>query len=95
MTKKQKLSFYKELLKVVCENLNTRRGFCWYINNMDHWYTENKVPCIDAYDKKEFNKHLPELYAYKLNNKGYWFPENARGWQKRIDILVEIIEKLK
>lgn len=98
MTKKQRLSFYKELLRIVCEDPSVDVGFCSYITNgMDEWYNLTKVKWIYAYDDAVFAKRLPELWSYNpfLEKPSYWFPKDKKGWQKRIDILVEIIEKLE
>ena len=99
MTKAQRLSFYKELLNVVCEDECTDFGFCYYITiHMRHWYWGNRVNRIYAFDVHDFEKNLPELYAIRPTSKkvgGYWFPCTHGGWQKRIDRLVSIINKME
>jgi|688.fasta_scaffold155143_3 hypothetical protein len=100
MTHKQRLSFYKELLKVVCDDPHTGYGFCYYITReMKSWYIKNKVYPICAYDDDKFKKHLPELYKMKpektyYNNPAYWFAPTPKGWQQRIDLLQQVIDNM-
>lgn len=104
MTKKQRLSFYKELLRVVCENSSVEGGFCRYITSyMRNWYSDNGVELVWAYLDEEFKQNLPELYKMKpkitdLKWDGevdYWFPCTKQGWQQRIDLLVSVINKME
>lgn len=98
MTKKQRLSFYKELLRIVCEDHETDFGFCHYISReMGDWYRSNSVKPIWAYHCDDFQKNLPELYAMKPKNsdESYWFPCTKEGWQQRIDKLHSLIVKMK
>ena len=95
---KKRLSLYKELLKVVCKDPDTHIGYCWYISNrLEKWRKLNNYPFINAYNEEKFKKHLPELYAHKPETmiNGYWFSCTRAGWQKRINILVEIINDLE
>jgi hypothetical protein len=93
MTKKKRHEYYKKLLEVVCADPDTDIGFCWYIA-----YAMEKFHFIWAYDSKTFKKELPELFSYKPHNPNYsvhWFNTDKKGWQKRINILMECIEKTK
>lgn len=100
MTKEQKLSFYKELLKIVSEHASSSYGLCYHITiSMQHWYNINNVELIDAYWEDEFCKNLPELYKFKppLIDHGvdYWFPSTESGRQQRIEVLNSIIIKME
>ena len=92
MTKKERNKYYKELLEVVCADSNTKMGFCWYIT-----CEMKKFPFIWAYDSSTFRKELPELFSYKpvRSDHVHWFNMDKKGWQKRINILMECIEKTK
>ena len=96
LTLEERLSFYKELLRLVCRDPNVSAGYCYYMSHkMKFWYRRHStIDCIYAY---QFKQYFPELYAYKPVNliREYWFPCTAEGWQHRINILVKIIHKLE
>ena len=86
MTKRERLKFYKRLLKVVCEDPDVSCGFCHYIFDMSSMY----------YDDME--KNFPELWAKKPIrqwNAVYWFSCTYRGWKKRIALLEEVIHEME
>lgn len=81
---------YKKLLKAVCDDPDTNKGFCFYIDReLDIW----------AYDDYEFAMALPELWEKRPDVRyecgEYWFPLTPAGWKKRIKILEEVVEKLE
>lgn len=81
-TKKKRLKFYKQLLKVVCEDPDTCVGMCFYIRRI----TKNEYYINDFF----------ELYERKPKGAGiYWFPLDDKGWQKRIDIIYNIIQEME
>lgn len=87
-TKKKRLKFYKELLKVVCEDPDTYVGMCYYIS---------RIINVEMYDRDEIIKQFPELWKHrpKIKSGGYWFPLDDKGWQKRIDIIHNIIQEME
>ncbi len=87
-TKKKRLKFYKQLLEVVCEDPDTCVGMCFYIS---------RIINVEMYDGDEIIKQFPELWKYrpKIKSGGYWFPLNSKGWQKRIDIIYNIIQEME
>ena len=88
-----RLEFYKKLLDVVCKDPSTKFGYCYYICEKLLHRTHYEFYIME---------HLPELAAYKTPYEerytGYpfhWFPCTKAGWQKRINILVKIINKME
>lgn len=92
MKKRERLSFYKRLLKEVCEDPSVEGlGFCHYIFEMT---LKSKKPI--EYDDME--KKFPELWAKKPIrewNSLYWFSCTYKGWQKRITLLEEVIHEME
>lgn len=73
-------------------------GFCWILRHTaTQLFGQNKP--LEYYRVKDY----PEIAEYKPNesdmfyhnNGWYWFPRNKQGQQKRLNIIREIIEKLK
>lgn len=99
LTLEERLSFYKELLRVVCKDPDVSHGYCYYmVFKMKLWYRRHPtINYIYAHTPYQFKQYFPELYAYKPVNliREYWFPCTAEGWQHRINILVKIIHKLE
>jgi len=91
MNKKQ-LAFYKELLRRVCKDPDTYIGFCYHIYDMYDWFLWKKMTPIDPYRSSEGWK---ELYSRlpKHSGNGYAFPRNSKGWEKRIQILHDLIQE--
>ena len=90
MTKRQRHSCYKKLLKIVCKDPETSRGFCFYMRDLG----------FNTYNKEDFQNNFPELYSFKPKRMAYgfldyWFPCNYKGWEKRIEILQKCIEMTK
>ena len=89
-TKKKRLKFYKQLLKVVCEDPDTCVGMCYYIG---------RIINVERYAGDELIKQFPELWKHKPKRMcyvaGYWFPLDDKGWQKRIDIIHNIIQEME
>lgn len=91
MRKKERLNFYKRLLKVVCEDPSVDVGFCHYIFEMT---SKSKKPI----DYDDIEKKLPELWAKKPIrgwNSLYWFSCTYNGWEKRIALLEEVIHEME
>jgi len=88
-TKKKRLKFYKELLKVVCEDPDTCEGMCYYISRI--------INVKKRYDRDGIIKQFPELWKHrpKIKSRDYWFPLDDEGWQKRIDIIHNIIQEME
>lgn len=82
MTKKQRHQFYKKLLKLVCIDPAVDFGLCHYCRLLG----------INVYCNMD--KLLPELYSFKPKHthSDYWFSRNAKGWEKRIEIIQKCIE---
>lgn len=92
MTKKERLQFYKRLLKVVCDDPDVDFGFCYYIYNIT-LKSGNAKTCTNM----EYN--FPELWAKKPERiifpSEYWFPRTSKGWEKRIALLEEVIHEME
>ena len=92
MKKRERLSFYKRLLEVVCEDPSVDRGLCHYIYEI----TKKKGSAITS---REMKRELPELWAKKpiriLFFLEYWFPVTHKGWEKRIALLEEVIHEME
>ena len=99
LSKHNRLKVYKELLDIVCRDPKTHYGFCYYIDqapsfvrtylNSRFWMT------IDV-----IKYELPELYSLKPArtweiNTGYWFAPNVPGWNRRIKLLWQMINKME
>lgn len=89
MTKRQRNSFYKKLLKEVCEDPYVGTGICYYLEYLHHkiygyypatWEIKNLFPELDKYKPKN------KVWAF------FWFPCTYKGWEKRIDIIIKCIE---
>lgn len=95
----RRLLVYKELLNVVCKDPRTHLGFCYYVteldsfysvyNNSNYWQTEDLI-----------RYELPELYALKPKktwsiNSNYWYATNHPGWDRRISKLHKMIKKME
>ena len=87
-TKKKRLKFYKELLKMVCEDPDTCVGMCYYIS---------RIINVQMYHRDEIIKQFPALWKHKpkITSGAHWFPLDDKGWQKRIDIIHNIIQEME
>lgn len=92
MTKRERLRFYKRLLKVVCEDPSVGRGLCYYIYQIT-FKSGNPRIC------SEMKYIFPELYAKKPKKvkyyTEYWFSLTYKGWEKRIALLEEVIHEME
>lgn len=83
-----RLEFYKKLLDVVCKDPSVDDGYCHFIDKI--------VEDDSFYVIQMLKIYAPELAAYMPEDfHVYWFPCTKEGWQKRINILVEIINKME
>lgn len=83
-----RLEFYKKLLDVVCKDPSVEDGYCHFIDKIVEDYSFYVITKIKLY-APELAVYMPEdLYVH-------WFPCTKEGWQKRIDILVKIINKME
>lgn len=83
-----RLKFYKKLLDVVCKDPSVDDGYCHFISKIivDQYY----------YVIIKIKLYAPELAVHMSENLFmHWFPCTKAGWQKRINILVEIINKME
>lgn len=88
-TKKKRLKFYKELLEVVCEDPDTCVGMCYYIS---------RIINVETFDGDVIIKQFPELWKHKpkkIWHGDYWFPLDGKGWQKRINIIHNVIQEME
>lgn len=99
LTKQERKTFYKALLKTVCADPCLDHGFCYYISdlaqNMGGKYDEL---CNEYLYEIDFILiQLPELWKIKPKDKmgiTYWFNCDKQGWQKRINKLHNIIQRM-
>ena len=101
LTKQELKFFYKELLKMVCEDPDTHQGFCWYVRELSEklggkykklynfWLFTIDLICHD----------YPELYSTKPKDQykrygGYWYSTTPAGWQTRINKLHNVIQSM-
>lgn len=83
-----RLKFYKKLLDVVCKDPSVDDGYCLFIAKITEDDSYDVIQMIEIY--------APELAAYMPTDfYVYWFPCTKEGWQKRINILVKIINKME
>lgn len=85
-----RLKFYKELLKDVCEDHITWFGYCYYLDTT-FLHLKGYFGSFKMSDLPELNYYKPKKFV----DKAYWFPRTAKGWEKRIAILVEIIANME
>ena len=100
LTKQERKTLYKKLLKIVCATPELNHGFCYYI---EYAVKEmNNEDILELYDDYVFDgdfieAHLPELLKIKPADKetyDYWFPLTMEGWQKRINKLHNTIQRM-
>lgn len=91
-----RLKFYKKLLEVVCEDPSVKHGYCFYLSKAYRMTFSGtglfESLCISGME------NLPELTQYRpffKHDGEYWFPCTAKGWEKRISILEEIIKDME
>lgn len=83
-TNEERKFFYKELLKMVCEDPNTRFGFCWYVLSLSiKLGGKYKKVYEDSFTTIILIKYeYPELWSIRpknLNFNDYWFPRTSKG----------------
>lgn len=99
LTRQQRKTFYKNLLKIVCADPRVGHGFCWFI---EHAAKASGKEIQDLYGEHIFDCdfiqfELPELFRIKPKDKqpyDYWFPLTKEGWERRINKLHNIIQKM-
>lgn len=95
-TEKLRKQFYQDLLQAVCEDPDTSYGFCHYITKVTR--NSDVYPYLFGYHLEWVKEDLPELY--KAMNPDSWkgkfmFPTTKKGWQQRINMLVDVINQMK
>lgn len=106
-TKQERKSFYKGLLKIVCDSPSTSNGFCFYLDEIVYFprYLSNEklydkytnLQRSYLYDIDFMEEQLPELWAIKPKDKYglcYWWAETPKGWETRINKLHNIIQSM-
>ena len=99
LTKAERKKFYKNLLKIVCNDPSTNHGFCWYIEAAAKASGEEIEELYDDYifDCDFIQFELSELFRIKPKDKesySYWFNCEKEGWTKRINKLHNIIQQM-
>lgn len=89
LTKAQRKSIYKKVLKAACEDPSVAYGFCRYFKI---------VLCKLGYGTFIYCTHIyksfPEFYKLKPNDGPYWWPLTLKGWEKRIKLFHNMIETM-
>lgn len=99
LTKIERKVFYKKLLEIVCADPGVRHGFCFYLYDTCKALDDKYYDLLDCYLFEEYfiEEHLPELWTVKPDKSydyGYWFARSAKGWETRINLLFNIIQKM-
>lgn len=99
LTKTERKTFYKNLLEVVCADPSLNHGLCWFIEHAAKASGEEIEELYDDYifDCDFIQFELPELFRIKPQDKqpySYWFPLTKEGWERRINKLHNIIQKM-
>lgn len=91
LTKKQRNTVYKAMLKYAVEDEDVRYGFCKLTIRI--YYSQLITSKLyfkygGIFDFKELISFKPKTYT----RYGYWFDCTYEGWEKRIEILQKCIE---
>ena len=95
LTTEEKLEAYGYALQGVLKDIinSLKAGICV---DLQHWLNENKEMGLVAYT--ETLLYFPEFKLYQtvgVDANHNWWPDSKKGNQRRIEVLEEIIEKLK
>lgn len=89
-TKRGRNSFYKKLLKVVCEDPSVDQGLCYYIGNVMTGSPDRTTRILTGMN---YMSTLAELHKQKPKHYFiYWYPLTTEGWKKRIACIEKAIE---
>lgn len=100
LTKTERKKFYTKLLKIVCADPRIDVGFCYYVADAAKQTNLDVQELYEEYifDEDFIMEHLPELYRIKpksiFYSCMYWWPTTPEGWQKRINKLHNIIQRM-
>ena len=98
---KKALIIYRTSSDLDTDNISTKAGLCFYINeaiicilsDLLNVYAYNDIQNINPYDHMD---KYPEIYKHKPDNENhYWFTKDKEGIAKRIAILKEAIKLTK
>lgn len=94
LTKAQRKSIYKKVLKAACEDERVIFGWCFYFRKLIE-----KLYGISYFPSYLVVKTFPEFAKLETfrtteNWDDYWWPTTAKGWQKRIKLFHNMIETM-
>lgn len=95
-TKEQRLEIYQKALQRACADPEVNYGLCALFCNLP---LHAKISCVD-YNDFVYMHFLPEFRLQTpakrwLKMVLYWYPLTRKGWEKRIQILLNCIEMVK
>lgn len=89
MTREKRIKGYKKAIKLLSKEMNKNPNYCRF----GLCYALSKVFApLDAYENMDID--FPDIAKYNTH-LGYWFPLNADGHKKRIEILETEIKFLE
>jgi hypothetical protein len=95
-TKEQRLEIYRKALKRACADPAVDYGLCALFFDLP---LHVKISCA-AYNESIRTEYLPEFQLQTPTERWskmvlYWYPLTHKGWEKRIQILLNCIEMVK